>query len=103
MTATRARREEMTMAEEAAMVVGLCSLQLGEIRHVVEHRQAGVMIPTVCQEARVLVERTLLLAKLLREDSAYVPSGILLRSVGASLPALCVVTDMYLIRGSVAA
>ena len=67
MTASPACPGEVVKAEEVGMAVGLHreDLQLGEIRHVVEHRQAGVMIPTVCQEARVLVERTLLLAKLL--------------------------------------
>ena len=72
MTATPARREEVAMAEEVemaeevAMAVGLHrgALQPGEVRHVVDpHHQHGA---TVSLEAKGLVERSLLLAKLLR-------------------------------------
>ena len=67
----------------------------GVDRHVVpvQHRREGVMIPTVCLEARVLVERPLLLANWCVGDIAYVPinSGTLLLHVGASLPTLWIV------------
>ena len=49
------------------------------------------MIPTVCPEARVLVERPLLLPNCCGEDIAYIPSGVLLLHVCGSLPALWIV------------